>query len=203
MEGMHCIDSLLSEAATLVLRSLVNSAAANAERIRRQSVVNWIDGLCAEFVGLRSLSVGAFLNSTSLLITPEELELTLFFDKNDASRNDQWFLSLYAALCKHSASSSSSGPNHQMVVDRISYFPKEQRLEAFTDNILVSIRPNDIGSLTFASLLEDFDRAAGGESLLKRSILLIKAWCIFEAPNLRPGNLLPNLHPFHFLIILI
>lgn len=192
MEGPVDADVYHSEAVTAVLHCLLNSDSARAESRRRQNIVEWIDGLSIKHLGVRAFPVGAFLSNTSQLISSDQVELTLFYDKDDNSRSDRWYLTLYEALCDHSVQDRDRQDAWKLpiptVVESISYFPREQKLEAVADGILVSIKPNDVCSLAFASLLDDFDKAVGGESLLKRSILLIKAWCINEAPLLRPNE---------------
>ena len=198
MEGLFDPDVYLAEAATLVLHSLLYSGAATVAIKRRQAIVNWIDGLSTHFVGLRAFAVGALFSNINPHVSTEQVELTLFFDKSENPRSDRWFLGLYEALCKHSSLDRAVTVRHPYnsdtpsllptVVERISYFPREQKLESIADGVLVSIKPNDICSLAFASLLEDINDAVGGESLLKRSILLIKAWCCFEAPHMRPDD---------------
>ena len=190
-EGLGDADRHHFEAATVVLHSLLNSESARAENKRRQSVVEWIDDLSTKLLGIRALPVGASLSNTSPLISNEEVELSLFFDKNDSPRGDRWYLTLYEALCNHSNEDKDkmdAWRHPSKVVERISFITVAQKLEAIVDGSIVSIKPNDISSLVFASLLDDFDKAVGGKSLLKRSILLIKAWCIYEAPLLRPND---------------
>ena len=190
-EGLGDADRHHFEAATVVLHSLLNSESARAENKRRQSVVEWIDDLSTRLLGIRALPVGASLSNTSPLISNEEVELSLFFDKNDSPRGDRWYLTLYEALCNHSNEDKDkmdAWRHPSKVVERISFITVAQKLEAIVDGSIVSIKPNDISSLVFASLLDDFDKAVGGKSLLKRSILLIKAWCIYEAPLLRPND---------------
>ena len=72
MEGIYDPDGYLAEAATLVLHSLLNSGTANAERKRRQAIVDWIDGLSTQFVGVRAFSVGALLSNFNPHISPEQ-----------------------------------------------------------------------------------------------------------------------------------
>ena len=190
--GLGDADRHHCEAATVVLHGLLNSESARTENKRRQSVVEWIDGLSTKLLGIRALPVGASLSNTSPLISNEEVELTLFFDKNDNPRGDRWYLTLYEALCNHSDEDKDKMNAWRFptstTVERISFFTGLQKLEAVVDGSIVSIKPNDICSLVFACLLDDFDKAVGGKSLLKRSILLIKAWCIYEAPLLRPHD---------------
>ena len=188
-EGLVDADRHHFEAATVVLHSLLNSESARAENKRRQSVVEWIDDLSTKLLGIRALPVGASLSNTSPLISNEEVELSLFFDKNDSPRGDRWYLTLYEALCNHSNEDKDKMNAWRLpastIVERISFITVAQKLEALVDGSIVSIKPNDISSLVFASLLDDFDKAVGCKSLLKRSILLIKAWCIYEAPLIR------------------
>ena len=201
-----CVSDLfLSQAASVVLLHLLNSESAGAVRKQRQSIVDWINDLSEKFIGLRSYLTGDFLSKSNLLIrssssiprppTFEKLEITLFYDKCESPQHERWFLSLCEALSNHSSSAtlcpvpSNDANNREFdkkssVVDRVTYFPAVRKLEAVIDRTIVSIRPNDVNSLAFALLFEEMNDLVGSEDLLKRSILLIKAWCFFEAPTI-------------------
>lgn len=210
MVGSCLTDLCLSKAATLLLLSILDSESADKVRKQRQSIVNLIDSLCSQSDELKSYTVGDFLSKTTLLLPPsasqlqsrrgsqsristEKVELTLFYDSIESPHRERWSFFLYEALCSLPLSVKSR-PGHvlasvdprtemkDVIVDRISYFPGDKVLEAVIDGTFVSIKPNNISSLAFASILEDCDATIGNQSLLKRSILLIKAWCRFEAP---------------------
>jgi hypothetical protein len=198
----------------LVLLSILDSESADKVRRQRQSIVNLIDSLCSQSDELKSYTVGNFLSKTTLLlptsasqlqsrrgslsrISTEKVELTLFYDSIESPHRERWSFFLYEALCSLPLSvKSATRPGHvgamvdprmemkDVIVDRISYFPGDKVLEAVIDGTFVSIKPNNISSLAFASLLEECDATIGNQSLLKRSILLIKAWCRFEAPTI-------------------
>ena len=195
-----------------MLLSLLDSESADKVRKQRQSIVNLIESLCCQFDELKSFTVGDFLSKTTLLLPPlisqlqsrrgslsristEKVELTLFYDNIESPHRERWSFFLYEALCNIPLSVKSrtghvvaaADPRSEMkdvIVDRISYFPGDKVLEAVIDGTFVSIKPNNISSLAFASLLEECDASIGNQSLLKRSILLIKAWCRFEAPTI-------------------
>lgn len=197
-----------------MLLSILDSESADKVRRQRQSIVNLIDCLCSQSDELKSHMVGDFFSKTSLLLpssasqlqsrrglvsrtSAEKVELTLFYDSIESPHRERWSFFLYEALCSLPLSiKSATRPGHVMtsvdpqtemkdvIVDRISYFPGDKVLEAVIDGTFVSIKPNNISSLAFASLLEDCDATIGNLSLLKRSILLIKAWCRFEAPTI-------------------
>jgi hypothetical protein len=197
---------LLSQVASLVLHSLLDSDVVDRERKRRQCIMVWMDEITMECLGTRSYSMGALLSHVSILLLPTELpalmsaeqlkeeqqvEICMFLDPREGSKGGSWFLHVYEAL---SYSSYSLGRNDtdrttykeflNTAIEGISYFPKESRLEAMVDNIVVKMIPNDVSSLVFALMLKELDLAVGSDSLIKRSILLIKAWCFFEAPDL-------------------
>jgi hypothetical protein len=213
MVGSCLTDLYLSKGATLILLSILDSESADKVRKQRQSIVNLIDSLCSQSDELKSYTVGDFLSKTTLLlpsssqlqsrrgslsrISTEKVELTLFYDSIESPHRERWSFFLYETLCSLPLSvKSATRPGHvgaavdprtemqDVIVDRISYFPGDKVLEAVIDGTFVSIKPNNISSLAFASLLEECDATIGNRSLLKRSILLIKAWCKFEAPTI-------------------
>ena len=206
-------DLFLSQAATVVLLQLLTSESAGAVRKQRQSIVDWIHDLSEKFIGLRSYLIGDFLSKSNLLLRPspsiprppsfEKIDITLFYDKCESPQHERWFLSLCEALSNHSSSTllypvpANEACNREAdmgtgVVDRVTYFPAVRKLEAVIDRTIVSIRPNDVNSLAFALLFEELNALIGGEDLQKRSILLIKAWCFFEAPTIMGKGSVPN-----------
>ena len=213
MDEPYVSDLFLSHAATAVLLHLLNSESAGAVRKQRQSIVDWINDLSEKSIGLRSYLIGDSLSKSNLLVRShpfttrppsfEKIDITLFYDKCESPQHERWFLSLCEALSNHSSSATLySVPSNEAcnresamktgVVDRVTYFPAVRKLEAVIDRTIVSIRPNDVNSLAFALLFEELNALTGGEDLLKRSILLIKAWCFFEAPNIMGKGTVTN-----------
>ena len=209
MEGLCVADTCFSQATSLLLLSILDSESAENVRNHKKSIANWIGALSIEYSGLKPICVGGLLSKTSLSLTPsgtnsgrqnsEQIELTLFYDKIESPLSDKWYLCLYEALCIQSSEDQRScmGPEGPILnrlamknpaVERVSFFPKEKSLEAVVDGTLVTIKSNNIASLAFASLLEEANACVGNESLLKRSIMLVKAWCTFEAPNMQIGQ---------------
>lgn len=206
MEGLCGVDSCVSQATSLLLLSILDSESAGNVRNHKQSIVNWIGTLSMEHFGMKPVCVGGLLSKTSLSLSPaqtgsaslnsERVELTLFYDRTESPQCDKWYLCLYEALCSQSSEDQRScsvqlevpaGNKMVMknaVVERVSFFPRDKSLEAIVDGTLVTIKSNNISSLAFASLLEEANACIGNQSLLKRSILLVKAWCNFEAPNM-------------------
>lgn len=205
MEGLCVADSCVSQATNLLLLSILDSESADNVRNHKRSIANWIGALSTEYSGLKPICVGGTLSKTSLSLSPtgtnsgrrnsEQIELTLFYDKAESPQCDKWYLSLYEALCIQSSEDrscmDSEGPvlnrkeMKNATVERVSFFPKEKSLEAVVDGTLVTIKSNNISSLAFASMLEDANACVGNDSLLKRSILLVRAWCNFEAPSIQ------------------
>lgn len=181
---------LLCQGVNLVILKLFDSRNEDVERNKKQSIIDFISGISNKRIGLNCHLVEAFTSNVSKLLCPSQLSplnivnLTFFFDTNLRGNflNEIWHLRMHEALCKHSYYSEYQPENSQILeVERISYFPRETRLEALVDNTLINVVPNDINSIAFVSLLEDMDKVIGRNSLLKRSILFIKAWCLSEA----------------------
>lgn len=184
---------LLSQGINLVISRLLDSGSEEYEKKKKQLVIDFIYGVCKKRIGLDCYLVGDFTSNVSKLLCPvksshhQKVDLTVFFDpERDNSISEIWYLRMHEALCKYSCpledqAKTKSEPSQIVEVERISYFPREARFEAVIDDIVINVVPNDISSFAFASLLEDMDRAIGRDSILKRSILFIKAWCLSEA----------------------
>uniref|UniRef100_A0A2P2MG29 Uncharacterized protein MANES_07G140200 n=1 Tax=Rhizophora mucronata TaxID=61149 RepID=A0A2P2MG29_RHIMU len=70
----------------------------------------------------------------------------------------------------------------QFQVKNVQYIQAKVKIVKFSiKNISVDISFNQIGGICALCFLEQVDQLAGGDHLLKRSIILIKAWCLYES----------------------
>ena len=95
-----------------------------------------------------------------------------------------------------SSSSSSDGVDGYgagpcPVVNEVKFSPVMQRMEVrMSGGYSFVIEPNNIVALSFAALLEEI-AVLSDAGLLKASVLLIRAWCLYEAPNLLGDDAVP------------
>jgi hypothetical protein len=181
---------LLCHGLNLVILELLDSRNEETERNKKQPIIDFISGISNKRIGLNCHLVEDFTSNVSKIFCPSQstspriANLTFFFDPNLRGNllNEIWHLRIHEALCKPSYYLEEQHENSQIgEIERISYFPRESRLEALVDNTVINIVPNDISSFAFVSLLEDMDKVIGRNNLLKRSILFIKSWCLSEA----------------------
>lgn len=190
------IDLLLSQSSNLILSALLYSDEAIAEKKQRLHVAKWMDSVFRDCLGLPCISTGALLSNISILLpinhfgntllSQKELQLSFFRSKDNTS-NLKWAFHSIEALCRYSSDIDTDKNNNEqeiMTVEKISYCPKQNLLEASVSDISVSVTPNDVASLAFVALVEELNKAIGEDSLLKRSILMVKTWCFVEAPSL-------------------
>lgn len=79
---------------------------------------------------------------------------------------------------------SKEEKDEKISIETISYYPVESRLEVAANDIIVNLQPNGFCSHRYALILDEFNREVLPENHFKNSALLIKAWCLLEAPRL-------------------
>ena len=108
-------------------------------------------------------------------------------DRNEQERKESNKKALHSdskLIFKDPANDHNAEYNNKLSsvsVERISYYPTENQLEAIINNISVNIVPNDFCSYGFSVILEEYNNISTN-NLFKRCVLLSKLWCLFEAP---------------------
>lgn len=198
--------SLLSDSTSLVLNNLLDSDSARVERERKKICIDSVMSILKKCLSHSSqvFNVGSLVSNICLLTSPilsipantcfRESNVDLSFYLNDAN-STPWFLDVQKSLCEpfqdtETCSQTNTSDEHgrtekksNMSVESISYFPTEFRLEAVVNDIFFSIVPNDFAALGFSVILEEFNNKISTDNFFKRCVLLIKTWCIFEAPS--------------------
>ena len=192
----------LNRAANLIVEHISDSNANSVEIMKRRKVVEGMDSLITNCLGLPTFSDESLTDNLSMLNFPvnptsssTSIEERRNRDVNISFRlgpedSLQWYLNLCESLSKHSLSigkcedspeDSASAAN--IIIERISYILAEARLEAIVNNITVNISPNDFFVLGFSTIVREFDDAISSTNLFQQSLLLVKAWCAFEAQS--------------------
>ncbi|CAN0114861.1 unnamed protein product, partial [Discosporangium mesarthrocarpum] len=69
-----------------------------------------------------------------------------------------------------------------------------QRIKCVVDNqVAVDIKANRLGDLCTVALLEEVDQLLGKDHLLKRSLLLVKSWWLYESRAFTGSNMLSHI----------
>ena len=76
-------------------------------------------------------------------------------------------------------------------------------LKVFVGNVLVDISANTIGALAAVCFFEEVDRKLGQGHLFKKSILLLKAWTMYEARILASQNSLLSTYGLEVLVLFV
>ena len=192
----------LNRAANLILEHISDTNATSDEIMRRRKVVEGMDSLITNCLGLPTFSDESLTDNFSMLNFPAK-PTSSFTSIVEISNRDvnisfrlgpedclPWYLNLCESLSKHSLSigkceDSPEDPTNSanIIIERISYIPAEARLEAIVNNITVNISPNDFFVLGFSTIVREFNSAISSTNLFQQSLLLVKAWCAFEAQS--------------------
>lgn len=196
------IASHLTQAADLILEHISNSNANSEEMMRRRKVVQGMHSLITNCLGFQTFSDEALTDNLPMLNLPvdtapsfilleeirnRDVNISFYLSPEDCL---PWYLNLCESLSKHSMSIRKCDDSLEdlasaanITIERISYIPAEARLEAIVDNITVNISPNDFFVLGFSTIIKEFDVSISSSNLFQRSLLLVKAWCLFEAQS--------------------
>lgn len=201
---------LLSNSTSTVLTNLLDSDSARIERERKRICIDWVMSVVKKCLNHSShvFHVGSLVSNICLLMPPvlsipataclrksTGINVNISFYLNDTN-STRWFSDVQKSLCesskgneKRSQTSTSFNKDEKIVkknnmsVASISYFPTDLRLEAVVNDISFNIVPNDFVALGFSVILEEFNTKISSDNFFKRCVLLIKAWCLFEAPS--------------------
>ncbi|OWM81638.1 hypothetical protein CDL15_Pgr007676 [Punica granatum] len=139
---------------------------------RRKAVIDYVKRLLRNHLGCEVFPFGSVPLKTYL---PDgDIDLTAFAGMNaeEALAND-----VFAVLDREDMNG-----NAEFVVKDVQLIRAEVKLvKCIIQNIVVDISFNQLGGLCTLCFLEQVDRLIGKDHLLKRSILLIKAWCYYES----------------------
>lgn len=201
---------LLSNSTSLVLTNLLDSDSARIERERKRICIDWVMSVVKRCLNHSShvFHVGSLVSNICLLTSPilstpatsyfrksTEINVDICFYLTDTN-STRWFSDVQKSLCEslngnETCTQTSTSLNKQdstvnnnnISVASISYFPTDMRLEALVNDITFNIVPNDFVALGFSVILEEFNNKISTDNFFKRCVLLIKAWCLFEAPS--------------------
>lgn len=95
------------------------------------------------------------------------------------------FSNLFSGFLKLTDKPEVVGTDTSVIVKNIEFINARARLLRCTSDsgLEVDITVNRGGALNTVAFLEEADQMIGRNHLFKRSVLLIKAWCLHEAAN--------------------
>ena len=172
--------------------SIVDALIPTAESIEyRMQIYHYIRGIIGSTLhGAFCFPVGSFTSNTFL--PNGDIDITIFL--HYSSDNDSWFAKINEALCYSTFDQrvvATAQYDNRMVVQSVNFVNADVKLvKASINNINVDISCGQIGGLYSQALIEKLDIYIGKNHLLKRSIILIKAWAYYESGRYADGNML-------------
>eukprot|EP01041_Mallomonas_annulata_P000150 gene150-252_t len=149
---------------------------------RRNDVFEFLDDILRRSIpNCKSILSGSFPLRSYL---PEsDMDIVLLTSRRDAQDDSEPILTIFTALCQAVVMSSKTGRLFpDMTIRNIEFVNARTRLaHCVVNNLSVDITVNQTGALSTAAFLEECDRVIGGNHMFKRSLLLIKAWCLHES----------------------
>ncbi|KAG5186795.1 hypothetical protein JKP88DRAFT_179331, partial [Tribonema minus] len=150
---------------------------------RRQAVMDQVSGIVSSYLGRQLFACGSFPLRTYL--ADGDLDLVLFCgpcpSSADHGHPDHELLKVSSALCLD-VLRQNDGAGYSSVRNVNFVNARTRIVTCIVGSLSVDITVNQIGSLAAALLLEEADRRVR-DHLIKRSVLLLKAWGLHEAPR--------------------
>lgn len=145
-----------------------------------------VDVIRRKLPGVNVFGVGSSALKTYL---PEsDVDLVLLTDDHETSDNHGGVLqnilgSIFNALCEEiSLKDEDESEYKTMTIRNIELVNGRKKVaHCVVNNVGVDITVNQVSSLATITFLEEVDRCIGCDHLLKRSVLLIKSWCLNES----------------------
>lgn len=166
-----------SRPARLLVDKILDSISPNAQAAsKRMLVVGHVRKIISDALP----AMGTYLTGSFPLKTylpDSDIDITVIIGKNEAS---SWYTRLLEAL------TMSAIENHDIRegvhIRSVSFINSEVKLvKCIVDNITVDVSVNKLDGVAFVALLADANRRIGRNDLFLRSVLLLKAWCTYDA----------------------
>ncbi|XP_039001256.1 uncharacterized protein LOC120127414 isoform X3 [Hibiscus syriacus] len=162
---------------------------------RRIAVADYVQRLISKCFSCQVFTFGSVPLKTYL---PDgDIDLTAF-SKNQ-SLKDTW-----AHQVRDMLENEEKNENAEFRVKEVQYIQAEVKIiKCLVENIVVDISFNQLGGLCTLCFLEEVDRLINQNHLLKRSIILIKAWCYYESRILGAHHGLISTYALETLVLYI
>jgi len=144
---------------------------------QKEMVSRFVEASLGKCLGARVFVVGSTASNTCL--HNEDLDINLYLCKG---QEDNWFTRANEFFF------SRASANQANVLRKVSFLPLDAKIELLINEVVVKICPNDLSSLYFTALQEEFNAFVGSENLFKKSLLLVKAWLRYDAPKFLQGS---------------
>ncbi|PSS24216.1 Poly(A) RNA polymerase [Actinidia chinensis var. chinensis] len=162
---------------------------------RRNAVADYVQRLIRRCFPCQVFTFGSVPLKTYL---PDgDIDLTAF--SNNQNLKDTW-----ANHVRDMLESEEKNENAEFHVKEVQYIHAEVKIiKCLVENIVVDISFNQLGGLCTLCFLEEVDDLINQNHLLKRSIILIKAWCYYESRILGAHHGLISTYALETLVLYI
>lgn len=129
--------------------------------------------------GATVFETGSLLSKIS--IPGERVELTQILPRKQC---ENWCTSVVKTICEQLTPDDDLGTG--MELNSVHFCPKSNVVSICTESITFKLSPNNTSTFFIASIAEELNARIGNSNLLKRSLLLIKSWCVHESSVYTP-----------------
>mmetsp|Transcript_41170 Transcript_41170/g.53103 ORF Transcript_41170/g.53103 Transcript_41170/m.53103 type:complete len:992 (+) Transcript_41170:88-3063(+) len=163
----------------------------------RNRVVKFIASHIRKSLGATSLCLGSFAERSYL--PDQSVAMSCFLCRGQES---SWFIRVNETLCKLSGESKS---DEVLKISNVNFVNRgdTKHLCCTVNNVAVSLSANQLGGLCFASFVEEVDELLDADHLLKRSLLLVKAWWMYESASDGSRSYLSSYFPEDALTVMV
>lgn len=155
-----------------LIRTLVPS---HKSLVERKIVIDYLKKTLSKCLGARAFCIGSCMNKNFL--PREAIEITAFLCKG---QEEKWFLRVIEGIC---VSILSGNGGEDLELGSIGVDWRSKLIHVMINNLEVNIVHNELSSVYWGAFLKDIIAYIGRDALLRKSILLIKAWCSFDAAD--------------------
>ncbi|GMH90333.1 hypothetical protein TrST_g1364 [Triparma strigata] len=166
--------------------------------LHRKRVVKYTSQHIKQTLGAQCFPIGAYALKTYL---PDDwLHLSAFLCQG---QEQTWFIKVNEVLCKTSNSPENNDGTHKISNVNFSNEGESRAIRCTTDGVNVDMTANSIEELYQVAFLEEVDLLLGKDHLFKRSILLVKAWWLYETRAFSGQTMLASVSEFALTTMLL
>jgi hypothetical protein len=163
----------------------------------RHRVFHYLRGVISATLGVQLFPMGSFVSNTYL--PGGDIDVTSFLVQQE---DESWFVKVNEALCMSSFgslvggtppssardASGAAGAYRRVSVKNVAFVNAEVKIvRSEINGVSVDITANQLAAIYAQAFIMKLDDFVGQGHLLKKSILLVKAWCQLESPRFSNG----------------
>ena len=136
-----------------------------------------------EDVGESSHILGSGSYTLRSYLPESDLDLVVLTKWGSQAADTKTIFSIFNSLCQEiTLQEDGQSLNQDMKIRNVEFVNGRTKVaHCVVNNVKVDITVNQIGAIASVTFLEEADRCIGQNHLFKRSLLLVKCWCIHES----------------------